>query len=109
MSWFSKAVNSVVKLFGGGPNSAEIAAINAQTEATKSATATAAASAAAALKAQQDANLLAQASSVSAADSESARGAMDDELRKRLKAQNDIGLPTQFGAAPVGYRMLAGQ
>lgn len=106
MSWFSKAFGSIFG--GGGPSAAETAAINQQTQAVKAATATAKASADAALKAQQDANLLAQSSSVPAADSESARGAMDDELRKRLKGQDGIGLPTQFGAAPVGYRMLAG-
>ncbi|EKS26505.1 hypothetical protein [Afipia felis] len=107
MSWLSSAVHSIFG--GGGPSQAEINAINEQTKAVKDASATAKASADAALKAQQDANLLAQSSSVPAADSESARGAMDDELRKRLKASNGIGLPTQFGEPPVGYRMLAGQ
>lgn len=112
MSWFSKAINSISNFLGGGssgPSAAETAAINAQTEATKQAAATAKASADAALKAQQDANLLAQASSMPVSDSESSRGAMDAELRKRLAAQNGIGLPTQFGAPPVGYRLLAGQ
>lgn len=109
MSWFSSAIHSIGNFFNPGPNQAELDAINAQTDATKTATALAKQQAADALKAQKDANLLAQASSMPTVDSESARGASDDELRKRLADQGGVGLPTQFGAAPVGYRLLSGQ
>lgn len=109
MSWFSQAARSIANIFNPKPNQAEVDAINEQTRATREAAATAKASADAALKVQQDANLLAQQAAVPAADSESARGAMDAELRKRLQAQNGIGLPTEFGAPPVGFRLLSGQ
>lgn len=86
------------------------AAIAAQTDATKAASMQASADAAKALKAQTDANLIAAAASVPAADSESARASSDDQQRKLLQGGSfGIGLPDKFGAPPVGFRLLAGQ
>lgn len=88
--------------FGGG-NSAQSDALTAQTASAK-------ASADAALKAQTDANLLAAAAAVPASDSESARSASDDQRRKLMAGSSfGIGMPTQLGAPPVGFRLLSGQ
>lgn len=64
----------------------------------------------AALAAQQKADADAAAASVPVIDSESARQAGEDRQRK-LQAGNvsfGIGLPSQLGAAPVGFRALSG-
>ena len=87
--------------FGMDPpdNSAQIAAQNA-----------AKTSADAALKAQTDANLIAASKAVPQADSESAAAAADDRRRKLLAGSSyGIGMPTQLGAPPVGFRLLSGQ
>lgn len=67
------------------------------------------ASAEAALKAQTDANLIAQAASMPSNDSESARARADDERRRLMNGSSfGIGLPSELGAAPVGFRLLSG-
>lgn len=64
----------------------------------------------ASLQAQKDANAIAAAASVPQQDSESARSAADAQRRKLMQGSSfGIGLPTQLGAPPVGYRMLSGQ
>lgn len=116
MSWFSLG-----NLFGSlgfhdtpkpAPTTDNSAAnaISAQTAALTSSTASAKASADAALKAQTDANLLAAAAAVPQNDSESARASADDQKRKLTQGTSfGIGLPTQLGAPPVGFRLLSGQ
>lgn len=109
MSWFSLG-----NLFGSlgfhDPPAANLnPAIDAQTAALAAQTASAKASADAALKAQTDANLIAAAAAVPQADSESARAAADDQRRKLTTGSSfGIGLPSQLGAPPVGFRLLSG-
>lgn len=63
-----------------------------------------------ALKAQTSANLIAAAASAPAADNEGSRAAADDQKRKLLAGSSfGIGLPSQLGAPPVGFRLLSGQ
>jgi hypothetical protein len=64
----------------------------------------------ASVQAQKDANAIAAAASVPQQDSESARAASDDQRRRLTQGSNfGIGLQTQLGAPPVGFRMLSGQ
>ncbi|MFT4115432.1 hypothetical protein [Bradyrhizobium sp.] len=112
MGWFSSLMHDIgtPSSWFGSSNSSLQASIDAQTAATKAASAQAASDAAAALKAQQDANLLAQAASVPQSDSESARAASDDQKRKLMQGSSfGIGLQSALGAPPVGFRMLSGQ
>lgn len=100
--------------FGGGgsskPDPGIASALSAQTTLLATQTAQAKASADAALKAQTDANLIAAAAAVPQADSESARATADDQRRKLMAGSSfGIGLPSQLGAPPVGFRLLAGQ
>lgn len=63
-----------------------------------------------ALKAQQEANALAAAAAQPASDSESAVVAAENQKRKLKQGSTfGIGLQTQLGAPPVGFRMLSGQ
>lgn len=110
MGWFSSFMDNVLGIDPPAPDPALQASINAQTQATKDAQASAAASAADALKAQKDANLIAQSASVPLADSESVRSAADDRRRKLVGGSSfGIGLPNTFGEAPTGFRVLSGQ
>ncbi len=116
MSWLSNFWHNDIEapvgsLFSGPkPDPTVAAAINAQTDAVTQQTASAKAAADAALAAQTQANDLAAAASVPQADSESSRAAADDQKRKLLQGSSfGIGLPTQTGAPPVGFRLLAGQ
>jgi hypothetical protein len=114
MSWlsslFHKAESWVSNVFNPKPPQELIDATNAQTEAVKQQTAQAKAAADAALAAQQQANDLAKAAAVPAQDSESARAASIADRKKRMAGSSfGIGLPTQLGAPPVGYRLLSGQ
>ena len=95
---------------GGAPDPAVAAAVSAQTALLATQTASAKASADAALKAQTDANLIAAAAAVPQGDSESARAAVDNQKRKLMAGSSfGIGLPSQLGAPPVGFRLLSGQ
>jgi uncharacterized protein with LGFP repeats len=63
-----------------------------------------------ALKAQKDAALLAAAAAQPASDSESAVVASEGRKRKLQQGSSfGIGLQTQLGAPPVGFRLLSGQ
>lgn len=67
-------------------------------------------SADAALKAQTDANLIAASALQPSIDSEGARSAQDTQRRRLLSGSSfGIGLQTQLGAPPVGFRMLSGE
>lgn len=71
--------------------------------------ASARAAAALALKAQQDANALAEANARPPGDNEGARAASDNERRKLLAgSMYGIGMPTRLGAPPIGFRELSG-
>lgn len=114
MSWLSSLWHStehaVSNLFSPKPDTSQTDAINAQTTALQNQTASAKAAADAALKAQTDANTLAAAAAVPQADSESARSSSDNQKKKLMQGSSyGIGLPTQLGAPPVGYRLLSGQ
>lgn len=64
----------------------------------------------AALDAQTQATKDAAVAALPQIDSESARVASDARRRKLTSGSNfGIGLPSQLGAPPVGYRMLAGE
>lgn len=111
MSWLSSFVRNVTgNAKPDPPDPALQRAIEEQTRATREAQEAAKASADAALKAQKDAGLIALASSLPTADSESARAAADAKRRKLLGGSSfGIGLPNTFGEAPTGFRVLSGQ
>lgn len=93
----------------GKPDPALAASITAQTDALTASTAAATAASAAALTAQQNAQRQAEAAATPLSDSESARSAQDDQLRKTLAGGiYGVGMPATTGAAPVGYRLLSG-
>ena len=113
MSWFSKATKWVVDDLLGidlPDGNAVEGQLAQQNKLLSDANAAAKASADKALKAQSDANAIAEAASRPAIDSESARAA-EDERRRRLTTGSafGVGLPTKFGAPPVGFRALSGQ
>jgi hypothetical protein len=77
---------------------ATVAATQALTDATTAAT-----------QATKNAQLQAEAAATPPTDSESARSASDDQLRKTLAGGvYGVGMPATTGAAPVGYRLLSG-
>lgn len=82
----------------------EAGKLKAQQDAAKAASDTA-------LKAQQDALARAEAAAVPVADSESARRASEDRMRRLLSAGAfGVKAGQQFlGDAPIGYRNLMGQ
>jgi hypothetical protein len=105
MGWFGNIMDN---WFGMDPP--DNSAATAQTAALQQQTASAKASADAALKAQTDANLIAAAAAVPQTDSEGARASSDAQKRKLMAGSSfGIGLPSQLGAPPVGFRMLSGQ
>ena len=114
MSWFSDALHFVTdplaNLFSGPKIDPGLqSSIDQQTQLLKTSTAAAQAASDQALKAQQDANLIAQSASVPLADSESVRSAADDQRRKLLGGTSfGIGLADTYGAAPTGFRALSG-
>lgn len=110
MDWFSSFLDNVLGIDPPKPDPLLQQSIDRQTQATKDAQAAAKASADLALKSQKDANLIARAASVPAADSESVRSAADERRRKLLNGSSfGIGLPSTFGEAPTGFRVLTGQ
>lgn len=114
MSWLSSAFNSVTKfvgnIFNPKPDQELTNSINQQTELLKQQTEQAKAAAESALAAQKKANEIAAAAAMPAQDSESARAAAIADRKKRLAGSSfGIGLPTQLGAPPVGFRLLSGQ
>lgn len=107
MGWFSSIMDN---WFGIDPPADNSAAINKQNEILQQQTAQAKTDAAASLKAQTDANLLSAAAALPQSDSESARTARDNQKRKLMSGSSfGIGMPTQLGAPPVGFRLLSGQ
>lgn len=85
------------------PDPVLTSAIAAQTDALTAATD-------AASQATKNAQLQAEAAARPLTDSESARQASDDQLRKTLAGGiYGIGMPQTTGSAPVGYRLLSGQ
>lgn len=85
------------------------AALKAQTDALNRQTAIAEQSAKDALAAQKDATARAEAASVPAVDSESARRAGEDRMRRLLFSSTGVtpGANT-LGAPPLGFRALTG-
>lgn len=104
MSWFSKNVLNPVENFFKGPDLSGITdALNKQSAATLEASNRA-------LQMQKDALAAATAAATPVQDSESARVAGEDRMRKLLAANGgaNTGNPL-LGTPPVGYRMLTGQ
>lgn len=98
MGWFSNILDN---WFGiDPPDTTKADAANAAALATQQQ----------ALKAQQDANTLAAAAAAPASDSESTVVASENQKRKLQQGSAfGIGLQTQLGAPPVGFRTLSGQ
>lgn len=103
MSWFSKHILNPVENFFKGPDlSGVTAALTAQTAATTEASNRA-------LQLQKDALAASTAAATPVQDSESARQAGEDKMRKLLAQNGPTTGNTTLGSAPVGYRMLTGQ
>jgi hypothetical protein len=85
------------------------ASVDTQTQAITAQTAFAQQQASDALAASKKATSDAAAAAVPTVDSESARAAQDDLLRKRaLGSGYGVGMAKTFGAPPVGFRELSG-
>lgn len=103
MSWFSKHVISPVRDFFKGPDLSGItSALNEQAAQTKAASDQA-------LAMQKTALQAASAAATPVQDSESARVAGEDRMRKLLAQQGPTTGNPLLGSPPVGYRMLTGQ
>lgn len=81
---------------------ATASAIQSQTEALQQANEIA-------IQANKDANARVAAVSVSPADSESARRAAEDRIRRITQSSGFTSGTQTFGAGPIGYRTLSGQ
>lgn len=62
-----------------------------------------------AIKSAKDAAALAAAASTPAEDSESARRAAEDRMRRLTQSSGFTSGAATFGAAPIGFRLLSGQ
>ena len=62
-----------------------------------------------ALKSAKDANTLATAASLPPQDSESAKRAAEDRMRRLISSSGFTQGAQTFGGAPIGFRMLSGQ
>lgn len=110
MSWFSKHVVSPVRDFFKGPDlSGVTAAINTQAAATTAAAQSQADTAGRALDLQKTAMANATAAAMPVQDSESARVAGEDRMRKLIAQNGPTAGNPLLGVPPVGYRMLTGQ
>lgn len=98
---FGSTVDAVSSFFKGPDLSGVTAALNAGNKAAKDASERA-------LQMQKDAMQVAAAAAMPASDSEGARRAGEDRMRKLLAASPGAG-KRFLGDAPVGYRLLTGQ
>lgn len=103
MSWFSKHILNPVEDFFKGPDlSGVTAALNAQTAATTDASNRA-------LQLQKDELAASTAAATPVQDSESARQAGEDRMRKLMATTAPPMTGTAaLGGPPIGYRILTG-